>query len=93
MDTFVIEIPGNDEKALNDLNDFMDAWQESMVNYEKEVAKEFGISEWGATCVCYLRTRSRWTQEKEDYLIWLDKNGKELPNFNDDFDVPVDYSK
>jgi hypothetical protein len=77
--TFCINIP-SDENSLEKFQDVMDVWVEAEVEYEEKVMKDLGISHKAASAICYLRTRSRWTQEKEDYLVKLDKEGKELPN-------------
>lgn len=90
MDTFSVEIPLNDEKDMKDFNEAMDLLYTIMDDFTSKIVKELNVSKNGADNILYLRSRSRWTQEKEDYLIWLDQNGKDLPNFNDDFDVP-DY--
>jgi len=51
------------------------------INIEtRSKAKELGINEDAANDIVYLRGRSRWTQEKEDYLVKLAKEGKPLPN-------------
>ena len=67
------------QKVMNKVND-------AMVKDAESIAEEFGISIGQASNIRYLRTRSRWTQEKEDYLIKLAQENKELPNvFAGDF--------
>ena len=77
---FRIEIPVDDatemkkfHKALDDYNNAVSL----MINAE---AKRLNISYSDMSSIEYLRTRSRWTQEKEDYLIKLAQEGKPLPN-------------
>lgn len=86
--SFSVEIPvGDDEK--------MDAFQKAMDDYHDELnklieveAKKLGISDLDMGDIYYLRTRSRWTQEKENYLIKLAREGKPLPPTCEDFVVP-----
>jgi len=47
-----------------------------------DLAKELGVSKECASNVRYLRSRSRWTQELEDELIRLHKEGNP-PNMNE----------
>lgn len=78
--TFSIEMPDSDSPAMNDFQSFMDKLQESQEEYIETIAKELGVSAAAAGDIAYLRTRSRWTQEKEDTLIALAKEGEPLPN-------------
>lgn len=71
-----IEIPVNDEKKMEDFQALMEEWQNTQICYEQEVANKLGISIECAIDVCYLRTRSRWTPEKEKELIRLHAEGK-----------------
>jgi hypothetical protein len=91
METFSVNIPLDDEEAMNQFQKFMDLLWDENQKYTLELAQELGITENCASDIVYLRSRSRWTQEKENYLIWLDQHNMELPNFNDDFDVPENY--
>ncbi len=77
---FSVEIPVNDPQKMKEFTDAMNKMQDELVKYWSGVADELGIGYVDATSICYLRTRSRWTQEKEDYLISLAKEGKPLPN-------------
>lgn len=66
----------------------MNEAQDQMNKYDETVAKELGINV-SATCdIVYLRGRSGWAQEKENYLILLAKTGKEFPFIMEDFDIP-----
>lgn len=59
------------ERMLNDS-------QEYMVYRENEIKKKYGVSENTASAILYLRSRSRWTLEKETELIERDKAGKPI---------------
>lgn len=74
-ETFCVNIPINDPEAMDKFQEVMNSWQDEMVKYENSLAKELGISTMTASAIVYLRGRSRWTQEKEDHLIQLDKAG------------------
>lgn len=77
----VLELPSNPtSEEMAEFNRTMDLWQDAMVQDQKNIAKAFDISLSDAGLIQYLRTRSRWTQEKEDELIRLAKAGEELPN-------------
>ena len=78
VDGFMIRLP----KDLNEL--IGKSYLEKEID---AVVEEFGISPDAAINICYLRTRSRWTQEKEDYLIRLAREYKPLPDMYDDFEV------
>lgn len=53
--------------------------QEFMVAQEKEIREKYGVSENTASAILYLRSRSRWTLEKENELITRDKAGDPIP--------------
>lgn len=55
-------------------------WQEQTTKYIEEEADRLHLTLGEMSDIYYLRTRSRWTQEKEDYLIQLAKEGKPFPN-------------
>ena len=79
--TFVVELPTDpNDPRWDTINKAMAEHQDNVQLYIEKLAKELGVSIHCAGCVHYLRGRSRWTQEKEDQLIQLDKEGKELPN-------------
>lgn len=46
---------------------------------EGEVMEELGVSRDTAGAIVYLRSRSRWTREKEAELIWRDRAGEPIP--------------
>lgn len=80
QESFSIEIPINDEEEMDEFQKAMDAYHDEMNRLIEEEANKLGISFFDMADIWYLRSRSRWTQEKEDYLIKLAKEGKELPN-------------
>lgn len=82
MDTFSIElIPAEmNDGDWDELNNLMADIQDANVKYWQELSKELNISYQCAMYVCYLRGRSRWTQEKENQLIKMDQAGETLPN-------------
>ena len=55
-------------------------YAEFMANYIEELSEELGVSQNCAHQICYLRTRRRWTQELEDELIQLHKEGNPPDN-------------
>lgn len=71
-----------DDEKMNALNQAFSDLQDEINHYIKELVQELGVSELCAGLVYYFRTRSRWTQEKEDELIKLYKEGN-LPNINE----------
>ncbi len=80
MTAFSTEIPTNDEKAMENFQRVVDSLADAWFKEEQKLASDLGISINASCVILYLRTRSRWTKEKEDHLIQLDKEGKELPN-------------
>lgn len=79
---FVIDIPGitATQEQKDAFNKLMDAWQEAMLEEQKNIAQNLNVTLYAAGLIQYLRSRSRWTQEKEDELVRLDQAGEELPN-------------
>jgi predicted DNA-binding protein YlxM (UPF0122 family) len=71
-----------DQQAQADLyvaqEDYYNALDEAL----EELAEELKVSKECAIDIQYLRTRSRWTEELEEELIELHKNGIR-PNMND----------
>lgn len=67
----------NGEKLENEeaLIEALKESQECMIENERKIAEEFGVTNQTAAAISYLRTRSRWTQEKEDQLIVRDRLG------------------
>jgi hypothetical protein len=88
MTVFSVEVPVNDPKAMDEFQRFMDVVADETNIYIGNVAHQLGVSFNAAADIVYLRGRSRWTRDKEDYLIKLAKEGKPLPNICDDFEVP-----
>ena len=80
QESFSIEIPINEEEAMDEFQKVMDDYHDETNRLIEEEANKLGISFFDMADIWYLRSRSRWTQEKEDYLIKLAKEGKELPN-------------
>jgi hypothetical protein len=85
--TFSFEIPIDDPEAMDVFQKAMDEYHDELTHLIKKEAEELGIPIGAMSDVWYLRSRSRWTQEKEDYLIRLAKDGKPLPNIMEDFRV------
>lgn len=61
-----------------ELYDILDEAQEYMIDEEKKIAETFGVSDNTASAILYLRTRSRWTPEKEKELVDRDKGGNPI---------------
>lgn len=80
LTSFSVEIPVNDEEKMKEFNEMMDTMHDEQMAYIKTEAEKLGINDSDMSLIFYLRTRSRWTQAKEDHLIQLSKDGKELPN-------------
>lgn len=49
--------------------------QQYMIDSETKIREKFGVSPNTASAIFYLRTRSRWSEEKEAELIARDKAG------------------
>jgi hypothetical protein len=65
----------NNEETMKQLRDEMDAMQGLHDKFVKNLTKELNVSVHCANDIVYLRSRSRWTQELEDELIKLHKEG------------------
>lgn len=77
----VLELSGDATQEEKDaFNKAMDAQQEAMFDDQKNISNMLKVSLHTAGLIQYLRSRSRWTQEKEDELVRLDQAGEELPN-------------
>lgn len=87
-DAFCVEVPVGDKKKMEEFQKALDDYQDAYAKYIEKTSQELGISFGDASDIIYLRSRSRWTQEKEDYLLSLAKQGKPLPNMCDDFEIP-----
>ena len=60
------------------LNEAMAEWQDAMIRDQRDIEKEFSVSASTASAIQYLRTRSRWTQGKEDELITRDHDNNPI---------------
>ncbi len=80
VETFCVDIPAGSTKDMAEFQAAMDMLQDEKIAEENRESKRLGISKDAASTIMYLRTRSRWTQEKENHLIQLDKQGETLPN-------------
>lgn len=65
----------SEERFMELLNESQDA----MIEAEQRVRNEYDVSHQTASAICYLRTRSRWTWEKEIELINRDRAGNPIP--------------
>jgi len=81
-ESFSVKIPLDDPDSMQDFNAMMDALQDMMISEAEGLAEEIGVSTACALDVIYLRSRSRWTNELENELIDLHKQGIR-PNMND----------
>lgn len=87
MKSFCVEIPNpNDIKKMSAFQDMMDSHQDEMTKYYQQEAKRLGVSYEAAVDIIYLRSRSRWTQQKEDVLVKLALANKLFPPMMEDFD-------
>ncbi len=93
LETYCISVENPTQKDLNALTELMNKAQDEIVKYIDQLAIDLGVDYSAAEDIYYLRTRSRHTQEKEDYLVWLAKNGKSMPNILEDFKVPKNYKR
>jgi hypothetical protein len=63
-------------KATVDLvQEFINSAQDAFIQEAKNISEQLGVSESCGIDILYLRGRSRWTQELEDRLIELYKQG------------------
>lgn len=78
-DLEVFEVALEPSKMSDDdwkeFNEKMNKVQDSINDYISNLAEKLGVSNRCAGDVYYLRTRSRWTQDLEDKLIKLHKEG------------------
>ncbi len=79
-ETFAISLDNPSQEDMEKFSELMAEMQNAQDEAWEKEAKELGISFDAMVDIGYLRTRSRWTQEKENYLIGLAKQGLELPN-------------
>lgn len=81
---FVVTLPENPtDEQMEVFQDFMNAQSDAYFDECDQIAKDLGVSHKYANAICYLRTRSRWTQELEDRLIEMCKAEEPCPNMND----------
>jgi hypothetical protein len=57
----------------------LDEMQETLVMDRDSIQEDLGVSEDTASAIQYLRSRSRWTPEKELELVVRDKLGNPIP--------------
>jgi hypothetical protein len=79
--TFSVNIPVDDTDAMKDFQAAMDEVADAWNREVEKFAAENNVTWKCASDVMYLRTRSRWTQELEDRLMQLYKDGKEVNIF------------
>ena len=83
MQSFSVQIPVNDSKAMDEFQKIMDKIHDETVDHIQKLADKLGVSwEW-ASDIWYLRTRSRWTQELEGKLIQMAKSNQPHVNICD----------
>lgn len=71
------------EKVIDSHDEFLKACEEmqkAQATYELTIQKELNVSARCASDISYLRSRSRWTQELEDTLVKMDREGKHPEN-------------
>lgn len=92
--SFVISLPANPtQDQIDALQEIMDASQDAYFAECDKIQKDLGVSSQYANAICYLRTRSRWTQSLEDNLIEMCKLGEPCPNINEYGHPPFDIVK
>jgi hypothetical protein len=64
-----------EEMSRDDLVEALNRSQQYMLDAEEEIKERYGVSDDTASAIAYLRTRSRWTEEKEKELVTRDKIG------------------
>jgi hypothetical protein len=80
--TFAVTFTNTDGKGMERFSKLMAQYQDALALEMQKLAEKLGVSEQTASAIQYLRTRSRWTQKKENELIRRDKKGN-----------PVDFAK
>ena len=73
---FVNGIRMQDEREFTDA---LDTMHETLTMDQAALQENLGVSEETASAIQYLRSRSRWTPEKELELIVRDKEGDPIP--------------
>lgn len=69
MSSFSVDIGSMNDTQMEAFNEAMADYQDKMVEYIKKISSNLDIPYGLAADIYYLRTRSRWSQEKEDLLI------------------------
>jgi hypothetical protein len=72
--SFEIEFNSNTTE-VDHIQEFMNSAQDAFIQEAKNISEQLGVSESCGIDILYLRGRSRWTQELEDRLIELYKQG------------------
>lgn len=72
-----------DKKTMQALQEMMDAQAEAYNQEVLKISDELGVDDLWALDILYLRTRSRWTQELENKLVQMAKDGEQHPNMCD----------
>lgn len=72
MGTFTIDLTNCD---FDKVQEFMNEAQNALNQEAEKISKELEVSESCGMDILYLRGRSRWTQQLEDKLIQLYKEG------------------
>lgn len=73
----------NNEETMSHLSELMNAQQDMWIQEIQEIAEQYNISDGWASDIWYLRTRSRWTQEKESEMIKQAQNGEDRMSFEE----------
>lgn len=72
MENYVIDLK---DCNFDHLQIFMNAAHEALKQEADNLSQELGVTSSCALDILYLRNRSRWTQQLEDKLIQLHKEG------------------
>ncbi|RDJ35011.1 MAG: hypothetical protein DWQ19_09255 [Crenarchaeota archaeon] len=73
----------NDPGTMLMVQTLLDRQQDSWTQEYLIIRDEFNLTDEYALAIWYLRTRSRWTQERENHLIEMCHNGEDCPNINE----------
>jgi hypothetical protein len=71
LKAFGIQVPVGNPEKMEEFQELMDKINDKIVIYVQNLAKELNIPESLAAGLYYLRSRSRWSQEKENKIIDL----------------------
>jgi hypothetical protein len=72
-----------DPKVIDAVSSFLDEVADANEREITMIQREMGVTNRYACAIWYLSTRSRWTQELEDTLINMCKDGIDCPNMNE----------